>query len=238
MLVPGLLNDADLWRDQVTALLDVATCFVPDITHGDTLESLAQGVLAGCAPRFALAGFSLGGFVCQQMARLAPERIAGLALLDTSIMADTPQGAAMRERVNRAARVEGKFHGFGKGLLESYLDRSHAADDDMVGRIRAMTERLGADVFIRQNGIERKDGADVLRSLACPLLIVCGENDALTPLEDHRAMLHHAPHATLVTIPGSGHMTPIENPGAVTAALRRWLGCIASRDEASPGNGR
>lgn len=153
-------------------------------------------------------------------------------------MTDTPRRAAMRERVDRAARVEGKFHGFGKGLLERYLDRSHAADSSMVGRIRAMTERLGADVFIRQSGIERKDGADVLRSLTCPLLIVCRENDALTPLEDHRAMLRHAPHATLVIIPGSGHMTPIENPDAATAALRRWLGCIASRDKASPGHGR
>jgi len=162
VLIPGLLNDAELWRDQVAALSDTATCVVPDITRGDTLKGLALGVLAKAGSRFALAGFSFGGYVCQEIARLAPEWIAGLALLDTSISADTSERAAIRRNLDRAAQATGKFHGFGQRLLETYLDPSHLNDEHILHRVRSMTKRLGPEVFLRQNGIERKSGADVL----------------------------------------------------------------------------
>lgn len=86
-----------------------------------------------------------------------------------------------------------------------------------------MTERLGPEVFMRQNAIERKDGTALLRSVTCPVLILCGESDAITPLSDHLDMVALVPHATFVQIEGSGHMAPIESPAAVTAALREWL---------------
>jgi pimeloyl-ACP methyl ester carboxylesterase len=156
-------------------------CQVADITRGETLGELARSVLAQAAPRFSLVGFSLGGYVAQEIARLAPERVMRLALLDTSIHADTPERTAIRRALDKAARLPGKFHGFGDRLLKTYLDPSHLTDSDIVARIRAMTERLGPETFVRQNNIERKDGVDVLRSLACPILILCGENDALIP---------------------------------------------------------
>ena len=223
-MIPGLLNDADLWRDTINGLSDIATCHVADITQGETLGELARSVLAEAAPRFSLVGFSLGGYVAQEIARLAPERIMRLALLDTSVRADTPERTAIRRALDKAARLPGKFHGFGDRLLATYLDPSHLTDSDIVARIRAMTERLGPETFVRQNNIERKDGVDVLRSLACPILILCGENDALTPLADHQEMAALAPHANLVIVPGSGHLTPLEAPQAVARALRTWLG--------------
>jgi pimeloyl-ACP methyl ester carboxylesterase len=223
ILISGLLNDADLWRDTISELSDVATCHVVDITQGETLGELARSVLAEAAPRFSLVGFSLGGYVAQEIARLAPERIIRLALLDTSFRADTPERTAIRRALDKAARLPGKFHGFGERLLKTYLDPSHLTDSDIVARIRAMTERLGPETFVRQNNIERKDGADVLCSLACPILILCGENDALTPLADHQEMAALAPHVDLVIVPKSGHLTPLEAPQAVAQALRTWL---------------
>ena len=77
---------------------------------------------------------------------------------------------------------------------------------------------------MRQNNVERKDGTDILRALRCPLLVLCGENDALTPLVDHRVMAALVPGSSLVVVPDSGHMTPLEQPEAVTRALRDWLG--------------
>src|SRR4051812_27286355 len=91
ILLPGLLNDAELWRDQVSGLADVARCRVADLTHGESLRELAEQVLADAEPTFALAGFSMGGYVAQEIARIAPERIARLALIDTAIRADTPE---------------------------------------------------------------------------------------------------------------------------------------------------
>jgi pimeloyl-ACP methyl ester carboxylesterase len=223
VLIPGLLNDADLWRDQIAYLSNVAVCHVADITKGETLGELAESVLATAPRHFALAGFSLGGYVAQEIIRNAPERVTRLALLDTSIRADTPERSVVRRALDKAARAPGKFHGFGDRLLTSYLDASNLFDERMAGRIRAMTERLGVETLVRQNNIERKDGAQALRSVTCPVLILCGENDRLTPVEDHREMMNLVPHARLVIVARSGHMTPIENPKAVGQALLDWL---------------
>jgi pimeloyl-ACP methyl ester carboxylesterase len=223
LLIPGLLNDAALWRHQLRELAPVVTCEVADITRGETLRELAEQVLSAAPHRFALAGFSLGGFVAQEILRIAPERVARLALLDTSIHADTADRAAARQALNDAASVAGKFHGIGDRLLATYVAREHLEDEAIVGCIREMTERLGPEVFVRQNRVERPDGTDLLRSLTCPVLIVCGENDVITPVDGHREMAALVPQAKLVIIPGSGHMTPLEAPDLVTKALRAWL---------------
>lgn len=223
ILIPGLLNDAELWRDQITGLRDEAECRVADITKGGDLETLASRVLENAPERFALAGFSLGGYVAVEMARQAPERIQRLALLDTAIVADSSERARNRRLLEEAASGPGRFHGFGNQLLRSYLAAGNLRDEAIVSRVRGMTERLGLEIFVRQSRIPRKDGSAVLAGLTCPVLILCGDEDAITPLSGHVAMAAVAPQARLVVVPGSGHMTPIEQPEAVTRALREWL---------------
>jgi pimeloyl-ACP methyl ester carboxylesterase len=223
ILLPGLLNDAELWRDQISGLADVARCQVADLTQGATLAELAESVLAQAEPTFALAGFSMGGYVAQEIARRAPERIERLALLDTSIRADTPERAAQRRALTAAARRPGQFLGITERILASYIDPSRLDDEDLTSRIQAMTRRLGREVFLRQNALERFDGAAALRALNKPIQIICGENDAITPAEGHREMARAIGCTHLLVIPGAGHMTPMEAPEAVNQALRRWL---------------
>jgi pimeloyl-ACP methyl ester carboxylesterase len=223
VLLPGLLCDADLWRDQIGGLSDLADCHVADLTRGETLSELAQTVLAEAAPSFALAGFSLGGYVAQEIARQAPDRIERLAFIDTSIRPDSLERAAARRSLIAAARLPGQFKGITDRMLPTYVHPSRLSDRDLIGRIRAMNERLGRDVFIRQNALDRPDGEAALRSLDCPVLIICGEQDALTPLSDHQDMAAMIPQAHLVIVKESGHMTPMERPRAVTEALRQWL---------------
>lgn len=223
VLIPGLLNDGDLWRDQISGLSDIARCWVGDMTQAATLRACAESILAKAPDRFALVGFSLGGFVAQDIMRIACHRVSHLALLDTSIKPDTPERAAQRRALVRAARMPGKFHGFGDRLLSSYLHPDHLTDDLLASRVRAMTERLGPEVFARQSEFERLDGADVLRHAHCPVLILCGENDLITPLQDHKEMARLPESATLVVVPRSGHLTPLENPAFVTHALRQFL---------------
>ena len=223
VLLPGLLNDSDLFRDQIGALSDIAACTVGDLTRHETLEDLADAVLAGAPDRFALAGFSLGGYVAQEIVRRAPGRVTRLALLDTAIRPDDPGRAADRRLLATAARLPGRFHGFGDRLLATYLHPAHRDDAGIAGRIRAMTERLGPEVFLRQNGILRRDGTETLRALGVPLLVLCGEADAVTPPDLHREMAALVPGARLVIVEGAGHMSPIEQPEAVSRALRAWL---------------
>ena len=127
-----------------------------------------------------------------------------------------------RRALNKAAAADGHFLGMTERMLHTYIDPSRFEDQALVSRIQAMTERLGRQVFLRQNSVEREDGEAVLRSYSGPKLILCGEHDALTPLATHQEMAAIA-GAPLVVIPGSGHMTPMEKPQAVTAALRDWM---------------
>ncbi len=204
-------------------LADVARPYVPDLTRGETIRELAEAVLADAEPTFALAGFSMGGYVAQEIARLAPERIQRLALIDTSIRADSPERAIRRKALDEAARRPGAFLGISHAILKSYVDASWLDDVALTTRIIDMTQRLGREVFLRQNGVAREDGEAALKALQCPLVIICGENDQITPADGHREMARAIGCSHLLVIPNAGHMTPMEAPGPVNGALRYWL---------------
>jgi pimeloyl-ACP methyl ester carboxylesterase len=223
LLLPGFLCDEDLWRDQLTGLADVADGRVADLGHGDSIAALARQVLATAPPRFALAGFSFGGYVAQEIARQAPQRIERLALLDTSFHADTPERIAQRRAANKSVSLPGEFRGMTEQLLPSFIAAERLHDTALVQRINAMTLRQGREVFVRQNAMRREDGAAVLRGLACPVLVLCGRHDVLTPPALHREMAALMPQAGLVVVEDSGHMSPMEQPAAVTLAMRQWL---------------
>ncbi|KZC43227.1 alpha/beta hydrolase [Rhodanobacter sp. FW510-R12] len=222
-LLPGFLCDEDLWRDQLTGLADLAECTVADLGHADSIAALARQVLAAAPPRFALAGFSFGGYVAQEIARQAPPRIARLALLDTSFHADTPERIAQRLAANRTVSLPGKFRGMTEQLLPGFVAPPRLHDAALAQRINAMTLRQGREVFIRQNAMRREDGEAVLRSLTCPVMVLCGRLDVLTPPALHEAMAALMPQARLVVVEDSGHMSPMEQPAAVTRAMRDWL---------------
>ena len=223
ILLPGLLNDAELWRDQISGLSDVARPWVPDLTPYVTIRDMAEHVLEHAEPTFAVAGFSMGGYVAQEIARLAPQRIERLALLNTSIRVDTPERAAQRRALNKAAARGGTFLGIGQAIMKSYIDVSRLDDVELTTRIVEMTQRLGREVFLRQNSLEREDGEAALRALHVPLVVIVGENDQITPAKGHREMAAAIGCSHLVVIPNAGHMTPMEAPGAVNGALRHWL---------------
>lgn len=223
ILIPGLLNDAEMWREVAALLSEMVDVRVADITQGETLEELAATALENAPGAVSVAGFSLGGYVAQQMARQAPERIDRLALIDTSMRPDTPARAAERKALDAAVRLPGRFHGFGDRLMHAYLAPGHADDEVMTGRVRAMTQRLGVEVLLRQNALHRPDGEAVLRGFAGPVLVACGEYDAITPLAGHEEMAAMTPRAVLEVIPGAGHLTPIEAPVPLALALARWM---------------
>jgi pimeloyl-ACP methyl ester carboxylesterase len=223
ILIPGLLNDEDLWRDQVAALSPRFDVRVADITQGETMAALVEAVFALADGPVAVAGFSMGGYVAQAMLKHSPERIERLALLDTAIRPDTPQRAAERAAQTRLATASGRFVGIGDRLLKTYMAPDHAANPDMAERVKGMTQRLGAEVFIRQSAIVREDGEAALRAFNGPALVLCGEVDQITPPAGHREIAGLMPTAELVIAPSCGHLTPIEAPDLVSGALSRWM---------------
>jgi pimeloyl-ACP methyl ester carboxylesterase len=90
VLVPGLLTSWRLYAEQLSALWQHGPVTIVGNTRDDTVAAIASRILADAPPRFALAGLSMGGYICFELARQAPDRVARLALLDTTARPDPP----------------------------------------------------------------------------------------------------------------------------------------------------
>lgn len=224
ILLPGLLNDQDLWRHQVDSLADMATVLVGDLTRDDNIQAMARRVLDAAPERFSLAGLSMGGYVAQEIMRQAPQRVERLALVDTAARADLPEQSARRKALIEQARAGG-FGQIMPALLPALVHPAHLADPEIAGRAVAMALRVGADAFIGQQTaiMGRPDGRDDLRRITCPTVVVVGRQDALTPPKVAEEMAGNLSQGRLVIIEECGHLSPLERPQAVSAVLRYWL---------------
>ncbi|MCC7484701.1 MAG: alpha/beta fold hydrolase [Burkholderiales bacterium] len=223
VLVPGLVCDGAVWAHQVEYLRDVARMTVPPVTAGITMAEMAAGVLAEAPPRFALAGFSMGGYVALEMLRQAPRRVTRLALLDTSARGDTAEKTAWRERV--IALCEGGRYA---QVIEDMLPILLHADrqrDPLADFVRAMAQRVGGATYVlRQRALmTRLDGRDLLRAADIPVRAIMGRQDAMSTHEAHAEIARLAPRGRFSVIEECGHMCVIERPHAATALLRDWL---------------
>ncbi len=229
LLLPGLLCDVGVWRDQIRGLDSHADCRVPDFGSLASLTAMAQHVLASApAGRFALAGHSMGGRVALEVVRLAPDRVERIALLDTGYQ-PLPTGAAGdQERAGRMAlleqareagmRVMGQA--WARGMVHASRLGTPLFDD-----ILDMIERRTPAIFKAQIAalLNRPDATSVLEGLAVPTLVACGRDDQWSPLARHQQMAELIPGARLSVVENSGHMTTMEQPEAVTRLLLQWF---------------
>lgn len=222
VLVPGLACDAALWRAQVTGLADVAATSIADTLQDDSIAAMAERLLASAPERFALAGFSMGGYVALAAARLAPGRITRLALVATSADAETADEARLREAALATARERGL-----ERVIRGSLDRlvHPQADPAVAESVAAMALRLGADTYARQQHAiaAREDGHGVLAALRVPALVLAGAQDRMIAPAHSAAMARTLGQDAFCEIERCGHMAPMEQPRAVNAALREWL---------------
>lgn len=225
LFLPGLLCDADLWTAQLNAFSAERPVAVASLAGSDSVAGLAEATLAAAPRRFALAGLSMGGYVALEIMRRAPERVAGLALIDTSARPDTEEQSRRRRALIALART-GKFKGVTPRLLPLLLHPSRLEDPVLTGRVMAMAARIGRDAFLRQQTaiLGRPDSRPDLPRIGCPAVVVCGRQDELTPLPVSEEMAGLIPGADLVVVEDSGHLSTMEQPEAVNAALAAWLG--------------
>lgn len=223
LLLPGLLCDARLWRDQVAALAPLATPVVADLTLDDRIEAMAARALAALDGPFALAGLSMGGYVALEIMRQAPGRVTRLALLDTGARADTDEQKRRRRGLISLSR-SGQFRGVTPRLLPSLVHPSRL-DGPIAAEVMAMAERVGKDAFLRQQAaiMHRIDSRPHLARIAVPTLVGVGADDALTPPPLAAEMAALIPGARLRHFADAGHLPTMETPEAVNAALAAWL---------------
>jgi pimeloyl-ACP methyl ester carboxylesterase len=224
LLVPGLLCSARLYAAQIAALWPHGQVTVADHRRDDTMEAIATRILAAAPPRFALAGLSMGGYIAFAMMRLAPERIARLALLDTSARPDAPEAKVGREKFIAMAQA-GKLHDVVEALTPKFLHRDRAKDEGLRKIVRDMAHDTGPDAFVRQQKaiMTRPDSRPLLSEIGCPTLVLVGEGDELTPPELAREIATDILGSKLVVLPNCGHLSTIEQPDAVNSVMSHWL---------------
>ncbi len=223
LLIPGLICDATLWAHQTTHLAELGDITVADTTQGGDLGDIARTILAAAPERFALAGFSMGGYIALEMMRQAPERVDRLALIDTSARADSAAQTTLRRQYMAQARA-GTYKGVTPRLARELVHPDQRENAVLIDTISEMAENLGPEVFLAQQEavIGRPDGRGGLAAIECPTTVVVGREDPVTTLEMAREMADAIAGARLAIIEQSGHMTPLEQPQAVTALLRLW----------------
>ncbi|MDR6116359.1 MULTISPECIES: alpha/beta fold hydrolase [unclassified Sphingomonas] len=208
ILLPAMGCDGQLWARQVIDLSDVTHPMLGDLTVDDTLEAMAARVLAHAPPRFAVAGVSLGGYVALEVIRQAPERVQRVALFGTR--------ASMRMRPRTVAE---------QGLLATAPHADPTLTPIVSGPVQAMTERVGAAVFERQQRamLARPDISAAIAAVRVPTLVAVGEYDRICLPAEARELADRIPGARLHEIRNCGHLAPLERPGEVTQLLRDWL---------------
>lgn len=224
LLVPGLNVTARVFGEQLPALWGFGPVTVANHRRGASLGEIARFILADAPPRFALGGFSLGGYIALEIMRQAPERVRRLALIDTSARPDTPEQTARRRQLLAIAE-DGGFARIPDLQFPNVVHADNIGDQRLKAINRQMALDNGVDAYRRQQAaiIGRPDSRGGLAAIACPTLVLVGDGDQVTPPDAAREMADAISDAQLVVIPKAGHMALLEQPEAVTAALTGWL---------------
>jgi pimeloyl-ACP methyl ester carboxylesterase len=236
VLVHGFPLDSRIWDAQVEALSDRYRVIAPDLrgfgqsvsSEPFTIASLADDVHALLGSIDALpcmlAGLSMGGYVALAFAKKCPGDLRAVALIDTRAEADAPAAKEARNKMIELARTKGTKAVASEMFPKMISEQTAAHRQDVAHRLRTIMEsqspKTAEHALLAMR--ERADYTDDLPSIPVPVLILVGEQDAITPPAAAESMSKRIRQTTLVVIPDAGHMSPMEQPREVTAALRTF----------------
>ncbi len=226
LLIGGTACDEALWAPLRKLAPPLAQCVrVADYGAHESARAAATDLLARHRGRLVPVGFSLGGFVAQEMAAQAPERLAGIVLVATNARADTAAGAQARQRIVDLADALGPGAVVRQHLWPAYVAPGRLSDSALQDAIVAMADRLGIAALRRHAAIAatRADGLARLSAWHGPALVISGARDALNPADRQREIHGRLRQGRWVNLPEVGHFVPLEAPRALHGALRQWL---------------
>ncbi len=235
VLVHGYPLDGAMWSGVARTLAARFRVLKPDLPgHGESpvaaserIEDHAEFVealLRDLPPPVGLAGFSMGGYVALALLRRHPVLPRALAFVDTRAEADDEEGRRRRDDAIAVVR-SGGVSKIADAMVPKLLCEASLANRDLTERLRRIIlrqkpETVAADLAVMR---DRPDSSDLLTAISAPTLVLVGEQDALTPPALSQKMAAAISGARLVQIPGAGHLTPMEKPGAVAAALGEFF---------------
>jgi len=224
VMIPGMMCDERIFSPQIEALSNDTEIHIADIAKYSSVEELATSVLDNSPPKFCLMGHSMGGIVAMEICAQEPERVEKLIIIDSNAKSELEEVKLKREPQIRAV-ASGKL----AQVMKEEMKPNYLADsknqESVLSTCMEMALSLGPEVFIRQSKAlrDRKDQQDSLKALDIPVLIICGSEDILCPLERHELMHNIIKESTLEVVPNAGHMPTLEQPIKTTEVIKSWL---------------
>lgn len=211
----------EMWEPQLEALAGYDVRMPSLVGRGDSIDDWARQLLAETGGDLALIGASMGGYCALAIAKRAPERLRGLALLGSHASADPPEGKVWRDESIARVREGGP-------LAQWQTMRDYAIGPDADAAVsKLLTDSvagLDAAGVIQElvAMMAREDTNDVVMSLACPLLMIAGEHDEGV-IAASKKLVELAPDGELVIVPGANHLVSVQRPDVVNPILLGFL---------------
>lgn len=243
VLLHGFPLDHRMWDHAAAAIPEGRAVHAVDLPgtpgHADALpepaleasaDDVATTLRGAGIDRAVVVGLSMGGYVALALLERHPDLVAGLALVDTKSTADAPEARANRLRI--AAEVEATRSVDAVRPMSSSLlgETTRAARPGLADEVAAwIDQQPPAGIAWSQRAMAaRPDRSDVLGAYRGPVVVVVGDEDTVTPVEAAEHLVATAADARLVVIPHAGHLSAVEQPGAVAAALAELAQAVDS----------
>jgi 3-oxoadipate enol-lactonase len=243
VLLHGYPFNRSLWNEQVSALSNSFRVITPDLRgHGESeassgaagMNRMAQDVAALMdhleITRAVIGGLSMGGYVALAFYKQFPSRVRALVLADTRAQADTEEGKQTRQQQAEKALAEG-MAGIADGMLPKLLTPDTVSKrPELVKRVRDMmlkTKPEGAAAALLGMA-ERDDNTSLLSQITCPALILVGQDDPITPVQDSEKMHREIAGSRLVVLENAAHVSNLEQTEQFNEELLRFLNESAS----------
>ncbi len=194
-----------------------------------TMERIADDAVALLdllgIDRAVVGGCSMGGYAALALARRHPHRLSGLALLDTRAGADTEEARAGRKQLAARVLEEGPAAAADALVPKLVGETTRRERPELLAELRQRILATPAPAIASalQGLAAREDSRPTLPAIRVPTLVLVGEEDVLTPPSESEAMARAIPRARLERVSRAGHLSNLDNPAAVNAALRGFL---------------
>jgi pimeloyl-ACP methyl ester carboxylesterase len=223
-MVPGMMCDERIFSPQIEELSKNLEVTVADISNFSSVSELASDVLKKAPKSFSLLGHSMGGIVAMEIYSQEPKRIEKLILMDTNPKAELDEVKLKREPQIREVNKGKLLEVMRDEMKPNYLAESENKRS-VLNVCMDMALTLGPDVFINQSRAlqSRLDQQNTIQSIKIPVLIMCGSEDKLCPVERHEMMHNMISDSDLIIINNAGHMPTLEQPRETTEVIKEWL---------------
>jgi pimeloyl-ACP methyl ester carboxylesterase len=240
ILLHGFPHNRSLWAGQLFGLSDRCRVIAPDLRgFGESpgaapwsMECFADDVAELMdrlsIDRAVLGGLSMGGYVAFEFLHRYPDKVHSLILADTRSGADNDETRSKRRDLQAVARTGGAVAVADAQISGMIGKTTRETRQDIVQRMHAMMSSASVEGIVGalEAMMNRRDATPMLPEIEQPVLIVVGEEDALTPVKESRSMHSAIPGSMLEIIPKAGHVSNVEQPIEFNSAMRNFLASV------------